>query len=122
MSQNTPQLHIDQMNALALKLMEKHGNLIRRACIDDWGRNSNFVLFAWPVHGTRHFTAKVQAAVRKELQAGNIPAKIRECFAPDLKLQKATGYRAHWAIDIDYQQYQRATNTFTAAPSASPAI
>lgn len=112
----TTQTQIDEMKAMAARIEEDPS--IKTAYIDDWGRFGNFALFVTPRHHDRSTTLRLRALVRKALPE---TAHLRECFGPDPIREyrhysgktQIVGYsRSYWVFDIDYQHYDRETNSF----------
>lgn len=112
----TTQSQIEEMKAMATRLAADPS--IKFAYVDDWGRFGNFQLFVTPLHHDRSTTLRLRALVRKALP-GN--ANLRECFGPDpireysrySRSSHIVGYsRSYWVFDVDYQHYDRETNSF----------
>lgn len=112
----TTQSQIEEMKAMAKRLAADPS--IKFAYIDDWGRFGNFSLFVTPRHHDRSTTLRLSALVRKSLPEN---AHLRECFGPDpireysrySRSSHIVGYsRSYWVFDVDYQHYDRETNSF----------
>lgn len=111
----TTQEQIDSMREMC-EAMAK-ADLVQDATVDDWGRFGNFQILLTPSNHDRFTTNRLKALVRKYLPNG---AMLRAIFGPDPIYEtywpgcrKVKGYeRDFWVVDIDYQEYHAATNTF----------
>lgn len=117
----TPESQISAMKAFAQELQENE--LVKSAHIDDWGRFGNFTLHVTPANHDRNTTRRLQALVRKHMPSG---AHLRETFPPTATRKsrwpgikpEITYDRSFWAFDIDYQYYDRDSNTFSVVGAA----
>ncbi len=92
---------------------------VKSAAVDDWGRYGNFQVLVVPEVHDRYTTNRLKGLIRQNLPKG---AHLRSVFGPDPITEKTwnnkrriIGYsRKYWVVDVDYQAYDPATNSFAA--------
>jgi hypothetical protein len=121
----TAEDHVEQIKALANLLSQDR--MVSKASLDDWGRYSNFSLCIAPNSPDRFTTNRLKGLVGRLMAKEGIKAKVRGVIVPERKyeqvydyraekwIKKPSGYvRAYWMFDIDYQDFNAATNQFSA--------
>lgn len=109
----TTQEQIDGVKEAVQALANANPALVKAAHVDDWGRNGNFSVHVKPANPDRYTTSRLKAAMRKLLPKGS---HIRALFPPAMSVDRITGKRSYsprsWVIDIDFQRYNPADNSF----------
>lgn len=121
--QTTPE-QVEAMKSLCreLELLE----VVEAAYVDDWGYYGNFQIKIEPVKKDRYASSRVAGAARRLLKG--TAAHLRECFSPEpifdeyycydrrRKVRKMRGYRSdYWSADIDFQEFDGKSNSFSGA-------
>jgi hypothetical protein len=115
----TTPTQIEAIRELAGKLAAADG--IEQVIVDDWGRFGNFSLHVTPSKAQSQPTRRIRSLLKLHLPHG---AHVREVLVPRgvYKRQypggprKRVGYDfPYWGVDIDFQEYHAASNTFSEA-------
>lgn len=114
---STPEEHKDEMERLCEEI--KKSSLVNHVIINDFGRYSNFDIHIYPDLEIPYLTQKLKKVVSDAILKLELKCSISECFpAKRLKIinpQTRNNFfnRSFWAFDIDYNQYDRASNSFS---------
>ena len=110
----TPEM-IERVKQMAASLPQ---TLVKDCQVDDWGRHGNFAILVTPVTHGRSTTAVLTGLLRRS--AKSIGAQVRQVFPPEPIYRRAEGRRrlvgyrdAFWKFDVDFEQYDATTNTFS---------
>ena len=109
----TPDTHKEEMERLCEEL--EKSDLIEHALINDFGRYSNFDIHIYPVLTTTHITQRLKGLVSKAIKELSLNVKMNDVFPA---IRKKTEFRieydrSFWAFDLDYNSFDRSTNTFS---------